>query len=69
MRATMEAAKAEEIVKAFLYANPIPLCDAAVTDGATMLGLEWTFPDGRSLWIDIDENGTVDVIWKAAVKK
>lgn len=64
MRATIDAAKAFEIVQAFNYADPIPSCDAAVTDDVSMLGLEWTFPDGRSLWIDIDENGTVEVIWK-----
>ncbi len=66
VRSLMDPMQAAEIVAAFAQADPSPQCDAAVTDGATMLGLEWTFPDGRSLWIDIDENGTVDVIWRKA---
>lgn len=57
------AAVAAEIVEAFLHADPNPPCDAAVDDDGDTVGFEWTFPDGRSLWIDIGGGGAVTMRW------
>lgn len=57
------AATAREIISAFLYAEPNPPCDAAVNENGDTLGFEWTFPDGRSLWIDVGAHGAVNMRW------
>lgn len=55
------SAAAAEIVDAFAQADPP--CDAAVNDDGDTLGLEWRFPDGRELWIDIGAGGVVTLRW------
>ena len=60
----MSPAHARAVVDAFAHSDPHPPCDAAVADDLSILGLEWTFPDGRMLVIDIHEDGSVQAFWK-----
>ncbi len=59
----MTPEEACEVIEAFQYAEPAPVCDAAVTDDGNEVGFEWTFPDGRILIVDIGSDGSVEALW------
>lgn len=63
----MDAAKVlGEILDHFVSNGTSPEDAWAFCDDYTSLGLDHRSPDGTKFWLDLNRDGTIHVLWKAA---